>query len=266
MMTMHANTPYRDLLRAEHARPKIYAHRGARVSAPENTMLAFRRAMEEGADGVECDVRLCASGEVVVFHDSDLKRLVGEPHRIANLRYQELRQRTLGEGQAIPLLDDVLDLLLPHRLLNIELKHDRSNRSLVQAVVDTLKRRSLLNEPRLILSSFSLDIVIALRHLLPSLAVAFLQDQSRWRLWDWWAMQSVRKVVRVQGLHPHHTLLSPSRVSQWKHTGVIVNTWTLNDEATLRFARDCGVDGIITDEPARAREILNKSTHENNRL
>src|SRR5580658_6163343 len=97
-------------------RPVIWAHRGASRDAPENTLAAFTLAARQGADGIELDAQRCASGEVVVFHDTSLARTSGKPGLLAEAPWSELRQLDLGSrksarwaGGRIPLLAEVLD-------------------------------------------------------------------------------------------------------------------------------------------------------------
>ena len=108
--------------RRQGAPPLIVAHRGASAVEPENSIAAFRRAAADGADGVELDVLLCATGEVVVFHDDDLVRLGNRPEKIATLSLAALRAVRLTSGATIPTLDEVLAACGPRLLANIELK------------------------------------------------------------------------------------------------------------------------------------------------
>ncbi|MBA3455100.1 MAG: hypothetical protein H0T42_18565, partial [Deltaproteobacteria bacterium] len=93
--------------RRGHGRPRVWAHRGASAHAPENTMLAFDKARDAGADGIELDVRLDADGTVVVFHDSPLMRLTGQPGRIERTPASARKELRVG-GEPIALLADVL--------------------------------------------------------------------------------------------------------------------------------------------------------------
>src|SRR5688572_32497034 len=102
----------------------VLGHRGASALATENTLDAFRRARDDGADGVELDVMRCATGEVVVFHDDDLTRLAGRPGRIDHIAWSELAGVSLTRGGRIPLLDEVLEEL-PDLVVNVELKAGR---------------------------------------------------------------------------------------------------------------------------------------------
>src|SRR5215470_19925973 len=121
---------HQELTMATVKRTKVIAHRGGRRWAPENTMAAFRRSLEAGVDGIELDVQRCASGEIVVFHDSDIGRTTNGVGRVADISYAELRRLSAGlwfapefRGEYVPLLEEVLDLLNGRLLLNIEIKN-----------------------------------------------------------------------------------------------------------------------------------------------
>ena len=131
--------------------PLIIAHRGASALAPENTLAAFRKAIEDGAEGIEFDVRLSKDGTAVVFHDADLKRIAGRDEKIIDLSFEELQKIDIGSwfnrvfprleneqfsNETIPTLQDVLDLLKDFRgLIYIELKcKEREVEPLAEAV------------------------------------------------------------------------------------------------------------------------------------
>ena len=107
---------------------RILGHRGASHDAPENTLDAFRLALDQGADGVELDARLCGSGEVVVFHDARLERLTGASGRVADVPWSALARLEVRAGPRgaapgrIPLLAEVLEALPRTALINVELK------------------------------------------------------------------------------------------------------------------------------------------------
>lgn len=223
------------------ARPLVWGHRGTRRGPPENTLAAFERALQQGADGVELDVRPCADGEIVVFHDPDLVRMAGDARAVAALGCVELRAIDLGAGQHAPRLGEVLDLVLgAGKCVNVEIKRDVADLDAsVDAVAAILGARSAVERARLIVSSFDRGAIARLAAGLSDVAVALLFAD---------AAEPRPELARGWHAHPRHTLATAEAVARWKGEGRVVNTWTVNhaDEA-VRLAAT-GVDGIMTDD------------------
>ncbi len=235
--------------------PLLYAHRGANRRAPENTLTAFRLAIEEGADGVELDVRLAAGGEVVVVHDPRLDRVAGRALEVARADYDALRAVPIGEHERVPLLDEALDLVVGAGLrLNVEVKGDVPDRlALALAVGRVLRRRSAAERAHVVLSTFHPVVLLGLRAARPGVPLAFLFDGEhtgprRSAL--------LRRALLPDGLHPHHALCTPAAVRRWKARGSFVSPWTVNDPAQARRLADLGVDSLITDDVPRIRAAL----------
>jgi glycerophosphoryl diester phosphodiesterase len=241
--------------RAPAARPLVLGHRGARHAAPENTLRAFELARSEGADGVELDVRLDGSGEVVVFHDRTLTRITAQRStaRVDALTTLDLRAIDVGLGERVPLLTEVLSWARERDLcVNVELKSSgETRRALVAAVVARLAQEAGIEE-RILLSSFDPLAVRALASALPRVAVCWLIEQKQ-RFYRW---GFGRSLFGAAGLNPEYGLLSASRVRRWKRGGGLINTWTVNDPAQALACSELGVDSIITDVPGRIVRAL----------
>src|SRR5215470_9529657 len=138
---------------------RILGHRGASADAPENTLPAFRLALEQGADGVELDARLCRSGEVVVFHDERLERLTGATGRVADTSWADLARLEVRAGSAgaapgrIPRLSDVLAVLPRTAFVNVELKSEDWNGTRVAEAAGALLHAGG-HEAHVVVSSF----------------------------------------------------------------------------------------------------------------
>jgi glycerophosphoryl diester phosphodiesterase len=235
--------------------PRIIAHRGASALEMENTLAAFRRARADGADAVELDVQQCRTGELVVFHDDDLARLGGRNERVCDLPWAALAGVRLESGDAIPTLSQVIEEVGRDLLLHIELKVAfwSTGCSLARAVVDLLARRS--GGLRALVSSFHPAALGCVRVLSPSLATGLLFEEGQAQpLREAW----LRACLRPAALHPQHSLVTKARLGQWRREGYAVNVWTVDDEAELGRLAALGVDGVITNHPARARDILAK--------
>lgn len=233
----------------------MIGHRGASAHAPENSLEAFRRAAADGADGVELDVLCCGSGEVVVFHDDDLRRLAGRPERVDALPLPALREVRLASGVCIPTLDEALEVCGPDLLVNIELKAgtwlDGNLAALVEGVSAIVDRAGAA--ARTLVSSFSPMAVWRWRSRRPDVKAALLfEPQASRPLRRAWALP----LLRPFAVHPERSFCTAPAVRRWHGRGYAVNTWTVDDAAGLRELRNMGVDGIFTNDPAAAGAIL----------
>jgi glycerophosphoryl diester phosphodiesterase len=233
----------------------VIGHRGASAIEPENSVAAFQRAARDGADGVELDVLCCATGEVLVFHDDDLRRLAARPERIADLPYSELRDLRLTSGACIPTLEEALEACGPSMLVNVELKataFDILPLHKLAARVAAIVARAGAGS-RVLVSSFHPLAVWRWMRVAPAVPAALLfEAAAALPLRRAWA----RVWLRPQALHPEAALCTPEAVRRWRAGGFLVNAWTVDDPARLRALRDMGVDGVITNDPARARQAL----------
>lgn len=227
-------------------RPLLFAHRGVSAHELENTLPAFTRARADGADGVELDVLRCGSGDVVVFHDDDLRRLFARPERVRDLPLAELRP--LG----IPTLDEALDAIGDDLIVNVELKASKAwhGQRLGPAVARILARRG---RGRFVVSSFSPLALVAFRRADRRTPTGLLfEPTSRRPLRDAWG----RRLVPGCDVHPHHSMVSRERVARWRREGREIRVWTVDDPAELRRLTALGVDAIICNDPAAAAAVL----------
>ncbi|NRD57018.1 glycerophosphodiester phosphodiesterase [Corallococcus exiguus] len=235
----------------------LLAHRGASADAPENTLEAFAEAVSQGADGVELDAMVCGSGEVVVCHDERLDRLAGQPWEVRSTPWWKLSRADVGTplGFAparIPLLEEVLDALPEHFLVNIELKCDRfDDGGLAAGVARLLRERDLAG--RVVVSSFNPLCLFRLAAVAPTLRRGFLIDPDKP-----WALQAyaLSPLVSSHSVHPFHEACTPERVAAWNDAGLRVAAWTVDDPRRARELRDLGVSYLITNRPGRVREAL----------
>ncbi len=105
---------------------KRIAHRGLSTEYPENTLLAFKKALEAGADGIETDLRLSLDEEIILFHDANLKHITGYDGRPEALSLATLKKLNAGEGESIPTLDELLQLTQAKVILILEIKYNPS--------------------------------------------------------------------------------------------------------------------------------------------
>ena len=114
--------------------PLIIAHRGASADEPENTLLAFQRAIEQGAQMIELDLDQSADGHVIVMHDATLERTTNLRGRVAEMSLADIRQADAGKGELVPTLDEVLDLTLGKARLYLEIKEARAAANTIKAI------------------------------------------------------------------------------------------------------------------------------------
>jgi glycerophosphoryl diester phosphodiesterase len=243
-------------------RPLVLGHRGASARAPENTLAAFRLALEEGADGVELDVRCCASGEPVVIHDGSAQRTAGVPVQIARASLRELRGLDAGawrgpafRGERIPTLDTVLREL-PRAVVNVELKSGGAltDTRLARAAAQVIRERGAAR--RVVVSSFDPLLLAAFKVAAPEIPLGVLFDaKGRWRLRELSA-----RTLGPAAVHPEWILAAPAEVARWRAAGLAVNVWTVDLPDDVARACALGVTAIITNVPEETRGTVRRAT------
>ena len=240
-------------------RPLNIAHRGARDVAPENTLAAFRAAMDAGADGIELDVTRCATGEIVVIHDDTLDRTTDGCGAVGATPLEALRALDAGSwfspdfaGERVPLLHEVLDLVAGQMRVNIEIKGHRLLGDGTEGdIAEMVLARGMENQ--VVVSSFNPAALWRMRWAAPGLQRGFLYGTATpIGITRGWA----QLLARPQALHPHHTMLRSEDVRRLKARGYRVNAWTVNDAVEMQRMIALGVDGIITDHPAKLSKLL----------
>ena len=263
--------------------PLIIAHRGASALAPENTLAAFRKAVEDGAEGIEFDVRLSKDGTVVVFHDADLKRIAGRDEKVIDLSFEELQKIDTGtwfnrvfprlenerfSNETIPTLQDVLDLLKDFRgLIYIELKcREREVEPLAEAVCRAISASHLL--PNIIVKSFRLQAIPEIRRLCPGITTAALfAPKIMTMLRKEKHLLKIAQEFRADQISLHYTLISRKFMKNAERKNLPVTVWTVDNPRFVRRAIDLGITAVITNNPAilleKKREILVMDIKEN---
>jgi glycerophosphoryl diester phosphodiesterase len=236
--------------------PLILGHRGAAKERPENTLAAFRRAIEVGADGVEFDVQRTQDGELVVIHDERLDRTTNSTGWVKDHTLAALRKLDAGRwfgpayrGERIPLLREVLDLVGPAaRVINVELKNSRVPYPGMEAqVVEALRHSGVFD--RTVVSSFNHESLRRVKALDPTIRTGVLYVIP-WR-------SPIAKAVRLgaDAIHPSRLAVSRPLVRRAHQAGLRVCAWTVNRPEDFRRTAACGVDAIITDHPLAMRAL-----------
>lgn len=226
----------------------LYAHRGASAEAPENTLAAFRRALEAGADGIELDVHLSRDGIPVVIHDETLERTTDGEGTVAACSCDVLRSLDAGfwfdphfAGEPLPTLDETLRLLAGRLRLNLEVKAVRAG----TAVAEMLRRYPQADA---VVSSFDYGVLSGLRRADPDLPLAVLHDRGNWRL----ALERA-EALRACAFHPRADLVSRPLLAACRRRQLPVFAWTVDNPGQARNLARMGVAGIFTNDPAGLR-------------
>jgi glycerophosphoryl diester phosphodiesterase len=242
-------------------KPAIIAHRGASAYAPENTLAAFKLALEQGADAIELDAKLSADEQVVVIHDQTLDRTTPVSGRVRDYIMADMHKMDAGShfdiafrGEPIPTLDEVFKAVGQLTYINVELTNYATPKDKLPDKVSELVKRNKLQQ-RVFFSSFYISNLVRIRRLLPEVPVGLLLA-SGWR-------GSLSRFIatfslRYQSLHPELSDVSLHLVKQMHKKGKPLFTYTVNQEQDMRRLFEFGVDGIFTDDPILAQAVLGK--------
>jgi glycerophosphoryl diester phosphodiesterase len=229
----------------------VIAHRGAAGKAPENTLASVRQAMEDGADWIEIDVQESIDGEVVVIHDSDFMKLAGMDLKVWDSTLKELREIDVGSwfgpefsAERVPTLAKVLEETRGQARVLIELKYYGHDQQLEQRVVDIVEKAGMVNDVAIMsLKHSGIKKFHALR---PDWVVGLLSSKAIGNLFD----------LDVDFLAVNMGMATPGFIRSAKLADKQVFVWTVNDLVSMFRMMSLGVDGIITDEPELARNVL----------
>lgn len=230
------------------AAPRVLAHRGLALEAPENTLLAFAAALNAGATHLETDVHGAADGVAMISHDPDLTRLAGRAVRVEQLTSHELRRVQLGAAQGYCSLAELLDAF-PDARVNVDVKA----RSAIPGTIAAI--RDARATDRVLVGSFSETRRRAVADALPGVATSASSPAARAAVLAAivGAGPGVRRALR--GLHAIQipprlgrvATLTAATVERFHAAGVEVHAWTINDPAEMHRLLDLGVDGIVSD-------------------
>lgn len=248
-------------------KPLIIAHRGASALAPENTMAAFQKAIADGAEGLEFDVRLSKDGAVVVFHDATLERLTARKDLVSNLTAEELQKIDVGSWfnqhkptrsnddfskEMIPTLRQLLDFLKDFKgLIYIELKcRDSEVEKLSKAVCAVISDSPLL--PNMIVKSFQLEVIPHIRRLCPTVRTAALFAPKIMTI-----LRKEKRLVKIAHelgadmISVHFSLATRKLMKKAAKKDLPVTIWTADNPRWVKRAFNLGLFALITNNPAQ---------------
>ncbi|OEK07820.1 glycerophosphodiester phosphodiesterase [Flavivirga aquatica] len=216
-------------------------HRGAKGHITENTLESIQWALDFGVDGIEIDVHLCASGELVVFHDFTLDRITNGTGEISKKTLTELKKIKVEDKYSIPTLEEVLNVVNRKCFINIELKGEETFKEICR-IIDRYVAEKGWKYQDFIVSSFQEALLLSVYNINKKVPLGVLTDIN--------LEQSAvfGKTINAIAIHPDYTMLTKENIAKLKQ-GYKVFTWTVNNKQTIERVKSYGVDGIISDFP-----------------
>ena len=236
---------------------QVIAHRGVSSISPENTMIAFERAIEIGADAIETDVQMTKDGQLVLIHDERLNRTTDGKGWVKDYTLAELKKLDAGSWyssiyskQTIPTLDELFTLIKPTSLwINLEIKDGFVlYPGIEEKIVSKVKEYQL--EDRVIISSFNHYSIVKIKELASELKTAILYMEGLYQPWNY------AKSLGAMALHPSKELVFPEIIHGAHEAGMKLYPYTVNDKNEMLALLNMGVDGLITNYPDRLILLL----------
>ena len=236
---------------------EVTAHRGYSAVYPENTIPAFKGAIQVGADWAELDVQQTADGEVIVMHDSNLKRTTGLDKEVWQVTWDEIKDLDNGswfdkkyQTVRIPTLEEVLKVCRGKIHLNIEIKPSGHDKDLEKQVAKLLKKYHMRDT--CVVSSLKYDSLRKIKEADDSIETAYITSVS---------YGNFTNLEYADGYSVESTLLSKSFVNKAQKAGKQIYVWTVNSEERLEKVVGMGIDNVITDDPVMAKELIYEQEH-----
>ncbi len=233
----------------------IIAHRGASLLAPENTLKAFKKAIELKADYIEFDVHQSKDEEIVVMHDANTFRTTGHLGLIRNMTLEQLKQLDCGDNERIPTLDELIEITKGKIGLNCEIKA----KGMAQKIVKKIKEADLYDS--IIISSFIHNELLKFKKLEPQLKIASLNPTRSGWIIDWFSRKSLIKNAaknQFYAINPLYLIVNKKLVDKAHEKNLKVFPWTVDSPSSIENLIKMGVDGIISNDFSSVQEVLNK--------
>jgi len=247
-------------------RPALFAHRGASHYSPENTLVAFEIAIKQQADAIELDVKVTADGHVVVLHDQTVDRTTNGTGNVADMELAQIKELDAGihfeiqfAGEKVPTLREVLIQCAKRIPINIELTNYASLFDNLPDKVATIVRECSMEDFTLF-SSFNPIALLKIKRVLPKVPIALLCLPGKNG-----AIPRSRMINRFshEAIHPEYTDVTQGLIRAAHKHNKRVHTYTVNQVSDIQNMFNNGVDGIFTDDPILARQVLNQQQQRN---
>lgn len=233
----------------------IFAHRGASNIAPENTLKAFKKAIELKADYIEFDLHKSRDGEMVIMHDANTFRTTGHAGFIEKMTLEELNQLDCGQGEKIPTLNELIEVTKGKIGLNCEIK----SKGVAEKVVDIFRDAKLIDST--IISSFKHSELLKIQKLEPQLKLASLNPTRTGWITSWFSRRTMLKNAfqnQFYAINPLYLLVNNKFVKKAHNKNLKVFPWTVDSQQQILSLVKIGVDGIITNNISSVKEVLNR--------
>lgn len=242
--------------------PLILAHRGANKVSPQNTIPAFKKAVEFLADGIETDVHLSKDGKIVICHNYTVDATSDGTGLIDDMTFSELRQLDFGsyfneafKGTQIPSLDELLEVVKNMTLVNIEIKPPKQKNDLVKKVIEEVHRFGI--EKNTVISCFDPECLYESKRIDKDLKTGFLYETGEFGTEVMnFGIAKYCKQLDACAAHPEHILLTKETVDELHSENLMVNPWTVNKEEDIIKYTQWGCDALITNVPDLCRKVL----------
>jgi glycerophosphoryl diester phosphodiesterase len=233
---------------------KFYAHRGASADFPEHTMAAYRGAIEQGAQGFECDIRITKDEVPILWHDANMKKQANNNSTIANKTYAQIKQIY----PAVMMLNELLDLAIENKKsLALEIKHPvpTGNRVEELVIAELHRRKEAIAQSgiNVVIMSFSWFAIEKIKKMDSTIKTVMLLHDFNQKL--------SRRFTSAQVIGPSVEMIkkSPELVTEIKKSGKELYVWTVDSTEDLQYCASVGVDIVMTNRPAHARSVLGYS-------
>lgn len=231
---------------------RITAHRGSSSGAPENTMAALEKAVEEMADRAEIDVQETADGVIVLCHDTSLKRVAGINKKVSDLTLEQIKKLDVGswfsseyQGEQIPTLEEVMEYAKGKIDLNIEIKNLGNSSGLPEKVIELVEKHEM--QEQCVITSTNRFYLKRVKAVNPEIRTGYIISAAYGNFYsdDFIDLISIRS-----------SFVTERMIESAHEAGKAVHAWTVNGKVEMERLKQLGVDDMITDRPVLAREIL----------
>lgn len=242
--------------------PLVLAHRGANKVAPQNTLPAFKKAVEFNADGIETDVHLCKDGEIVICHNYTVDATSNGTGSIDEMTFAELRSLDFGsyfsedfKDVTLPTLPELLEVTKNMNLINIEIKAPKKDNDLVKRVIEEVYKFGI--EKNSIISCFDPECIRLVKEIDKNLKTGLLYERGDLgtEIMNFGVAEYCQQ-LNADAAHPERVLISEDDVKNLHANGIAVNPWTVNSEEDIIKFTKWGCDALITDVPDFCKKVL----------